>query len=125
MVRASERLSLTARVPQLTTALPLPLRAVADAHVLALTKAEAANNRFITSARPYCMQEVADILRSHAPELEGKIPKGQPERVDEVNDPKTMSVASGNKATEKLGLQYRSLKETTVDMYESLKARGF
>jgi hypothetical protein len=70
------------------------------------------------------MQEVADILREHAPELEG-IPKGQPERVAEVNDPKTMAVASGKKITEKLGLQYRSLKETTVDMYESLKARGF
>lgn len=71
------------------------------------------------------MQEVADILREHAPELKDRIPKGQPERVDEVNDPKTMAVASGKKVTEKLGLQYRTLKETTVDMYESLKARGF
>lgn len=87
---------------------------VAKAHVLALTVLQAANNRFITSASPFCTQEICDILRSHAPDLPN-IPSGKVGAVEEANDPRNVLVFDGGKARRELGVTYRSIDETVKD----------
>jgi hypothetical protein len=87
---------------------------VAKAHVLALTVPQAANNRFITSASPFCTQEICDILRPHAPDLPN-IPSGNVGAVEEANDPRNVLVFDGGKARRMLGVTYRSIDDTVKD----------
>lgn len=97
---------------------------VSEAHVLALTVPQAANNRYIISAGPFATQQFTDFLHSYAPELKN-IPTGKKGAIEEANDPQNVLISSGAKAEKELGIVYRPFDDSAKDMYESIKARGW
>jgi len=84
---------------------------------------EAGGERFIVSAGPFCLQDFADALSSSYPFVLN-IPQGKAGAAEEANDPKTARVFDGSKATRVLGVEYRSIQDSTKDTYESLKAKN-
>ncbi|KAL7411337.1 D-lactaldehyde dehydrogenase [Mrakia frigida] len=100
------------------------VREVAYAHFKALTLPEAGGERFLTSAGGVNAQDFTDFLNTYAPDLPG-IPHGAPGAAEEANLPANVIISSGAKAAKVLGVKYRSIQETSKDMYESLKAKGW
>ena len=94
---------------------------VADAHAKALITPSAAGQRFITSAGPFCQQDLTTSLAKVAPSLD--LPQGEAGAAEKCN--KKQQVFSGKKAEKELGITFRSIDETVKDMYESIKAKGF
>ncbi|KAF2135281.1 uncharacterized protein K452DRAFT_214353, partial [Aplosporella prunicola CBS 121167] len=91
------------------------VRDVAEAHALAYEKEEAAGQRYFVSSDVYNNQAVCDAIRKAYPELNDRVPKGEPGkpvgefwRVDH------------SKATRELGLQFRNLEQSIVDTVRSL-----
>lgn len=91
------------------------VRDLARAHVLALEKPEAANQRFFTAAGRYSYQQLADILRESPripASIKKKVPVGKPGQnypgpdVYEVDNSKSKRV---------LGVTYRPLEECVID----------
>lgn len=78
-----------------------------------MTVPEAGNQRFIVCARQFDFQDVCDILRSHFTELSERTPVGKPG---------TRSLPDGaysidnSKLKKFLGVEFRSLEETVVDV---------
>lgn len=74
---------------------------------------EAGNQRFVVCARQFDFQDVCDILRSHFPELSERTPLGKPG---------TRSLPAGaysidnSKVKQFLGVEFRSLEETVLDV---------
>jgi hypothetical protein len=97
------------------------VREVADAHAKALVTPKAAGERFIVSAGPFCKADLTKSLNKAYPEM--KLPEAEDGGAEKAN--KKAQVFSGKKATEVLGIQYRSIDDTVKDMYESIKAKGF
>ncbi|WVQ82612.1 hypothetical protein IAT38_004743 [Cryptococcus sp. DSM 104549] len=93
---------------------------VALAHVLALTTPAASGQRFITSAGPLAAQAWVDIIHKDFPQIKN-VPVGKPGTADEVN--KQQLIYDGSKASKVLGIKYKNLEETTVEMFESLEKK--
>lgn len=128
------------------------MRDLAQAHVLMLEREEASGERVIVSAGPYlwqdwresfspffsCFREVetniivfavnaanalpSDILSTLASPNE--IPKGDPAHGSTLETVYRMRY-DARKADRVLGLQYRSLQESTRDMVEDFARRGW
>ena len=97
------------------------VREVADAHAKALVTPKAGGERYIVSAGPFSKADLTKSLNKAVPSL--KLPEAKADVAEEAY--KKAQVFSGKKATEQLGIQYRSIDETVKDMYESIKAKGF
>ena len=95
------------------------VRDVADAHVFALEKDEAANKRFFCTAGYFSNAEIAQIVKEEFPEYA----KGLPEKLesDRVND---VYGYDNSRSREVLGLKYRPLKGAITDLVRSLKEAG-
>jgi len=107
---------------------------VALAHVKALTVEEASGERFITSAGPVSANDYVvvsphsisgisiDIKALHKafPDRDN-IPKGDASKREKINS--EINVFQGSKATKVLGVNYRPIDETLVDMAKSLNDR--
>jgi nucleoside-diphosphate-sugar epimerase len=88
---------------------------VAQAHFLAYTKSEAANQRYIVTAGSYSYQQAVDIIRSKFPELKDKLPEGQAgAALPPIYELDTSKVRT------QLGLTFRTKEETFVDTVNSL-----
>lgn len=74
---------------------------------------EAGNQRFVVCARQFDFQDVCDILRSHFPELSEHTPLGKPGT--RSLPPGAYDVAN-SKVKEFLGVEFRSLEETVLDV---------
>jgi len=90
------------------------VRDAAQAHIAALEKHEAGNNRFYVGAGNYFWQELADITNKFFP---GKTqtPVGTPGEY-----PTPSVLVDNTKSKTVLGIQYRSLEELTKDAWEQL-----
>lgn len=75
--------------PKLTSESPVPpeglhlyvdVRDVARAHLLAAMKPAAGGNRFLVSPGGISHQRIVNIFREKLPKLQGRIPKGEPEK---------------------------------------------
>lgn len=98
-------------VPETTFWAFVDVRDVAEAHVLAYENAEAANQRYFTVSGGYTFQMICDIIRKHFPEKRDLVPEGTPGE----EYPDVYKVDNG-KARRQLGLSFRDLETTIVDM---------
>lgn len=88
---------------------------MAEAHVLAFEKPEAAGQRYLIASSSYSYQQVCDIIREKFPQLQESTPKGTPG----APLPAVYKLDT-SKATQQLGLKFRPLEETIVSTVESL-----
>ncbi|KAF3808968.1 Ketoreductase azaE [Colletotrichum gloeosporioides] len=92
------------------------VRDVAFAHVMAMEKEQAANQRFFITGGCCSNRQIIDIIRKNFPEYKSALPskctKGGelPDKVYQVNNQKSINV---------LGLKYRSFEECVVDTVRS------
>ncbi|CUM63813.1 uncharacterized protein PRCAT00001397001 [Priceomyces carsonii] len=93
------------------------VRDLALAHVRALVEPIAANQRYLVSAGNYDNQEIADILREASDYANlCHIPIGNPgERLAS-----THFATDSSKATQELGIQFRPLKDSVIDISKQL-----
>ena len=95
------------------------VRDLALAHVRAIERDAAAGQRFFVTAGFFRNSDVADIVKRRFPELKEKLP----ESYEAV--PKEFPFGIDNsRSKEVLGLEYRGLEETVVDLVKSLQAAG-
>jgi hypothetical protein len=73
--------------------------------------------RFIICAGQVSSQEISDALRAHIPELESRTPKGVP---GASALPEGQYECSSEKARRVLGLTFRGMEETFVDLGRQL-----
>jgi nucleoside-diphosphate-sugar epimerase len=87
------------------------------AHVRAVERGSETNGeRFVVIAKNYALQEVVDILRKHYPERKDIIVEGTPGQY-----PKFTQFIDGSKATRILGIEYKSLETSLVELIDSVK----
>ncbi|KAJ3526557.1 hypothetical protein NMY22_g10117 [Coprinellus aureogranulatus] len=101
------------------------VRDLAEAHVLALEKEAAGGERIIVSQGSFVWQEWLDVANSlkEAGVYSGKeLPKGFPD----INESKVyMTNYDTSKEKRILGVKYRTMKETTRDILEDFRRRGW
>ncbi|KAF7557287.1 hypothetical protein G7Z17_g842 [Cylindrodendrum hubeiense] len=88
-------------------------REVAAAHILGYEVPEAGGQRFWVGQN-FNYQSAVDAAREQIPELQSKLPIGQPGVIEDTYK------VDGSKATRVLGLKYRPLAETIKDTYAQL-----
>lgn len=90
---------------------------VALAHVRAIERgSETDSERFILSAGTYDSQQIVDILRKHYPARKDIIPEGTPGKYQPRDQ-----LLDCSKATKVLGIQYKSLEESLIELTDSIK----
>ncbi|KAI0926024.1 hypothetical protein AcW1_008303 [Taiwanofungus camphoratus] len=97
----------------------IDVRDLAEAHVLAIKRQEAGGERIIISQGPWKWQDWVNAARSDGVNVSVS---------DETYNPKTAVhhiMYDTAKAEKLLGLKYRSIKQSTHDMVEDFKARGW
>jgi nucleoside-diphosphate-sugar epimerase len=101
------------------------VRDVAEAHVAAFEKAEAANKRFFVTAGKFSNKEICQIIKKNFPDFKdlpsdstpgGDYPEGTPE--------KGLYGYSNKRSIEMLGLKYKSLEQCIVDTVKSFQKKG-
>lgn len=108
LVNASE-------IPPTKAPLYVDVRDVADAHVNALVSENASNSRYLVSAGDYDTQEIADILRLAKFK---NIPAGTPgQRISG-----THFKGDSSKAVKDLGIQFRPLDQSVIELCHQLLA---
>lgn len=89
---------------------------MAAAHVLAFEKPEAAGQRYLIATSVYSYQQIVDIIRNNFPELHNVTPKG-----DTGAPIPAVYQLDTSRAVKDLGMRFRPLTETVVDMVKSLQ----
>jgi nucleoside-diphosphate-sugar epimerase len=90
---------------------------VALAHVRAIERGSETNGeRFILAGGPYDSQQIVDILRKHYPERKNIIVEGTPGKIQ----PRSQTM-DGSKATRVLGIEYKDLEPSLIELIESIK----
>jgi NADPH-dependent methylglyoxal reductase len=95
------------------------VRNVAEAHLKAYEKSEAAGERFLVGQH-FDYQSAADAIREAIPELRGRVPEGIPGTWVDFKD--RLYTPDGTKAEQVLGIKYIDLKTTMVDTATGLLA---
>ncbi|CRG89107.1 hypothetical protein PISL3812_06142 [Talaromyces islandicus] len=99
------------------------VRDAALAHAIAAEKPEVAGKRFFLTAGNFCNREVVQIISDAFPELRDGLPSGDEALKDASYPPGGPAHGYDNSASKKeLGLEYRSLQESTIDTVKSLQA---
>ncbi|XDG05436.1 hypothetical protein ABKA04_005051 [Annulohypoxylon sp. FPYF3050] len=110
----------TTPCPPTVNYLFVDVRDLALAHVLALQKREAENQRFLIAAGNYSNAEIAQVILEKYPEFKNRMPIG--EALKSGERPSTgVNGYNNSKSIEVLGLQYRSFEESVVGVVESIK----
>lgn len=105
-------------LPPTNVVLWVDVRDVAAAHVDAVEKPDAADKRFFVTAGYFSNAEVAGVIRKNFPEYKDVIPE------QGGSMPEAMYKFDNSRSKEVLGLKYRALEESVVDLVKSLKAAG-
>ena len=103
------------------SAAPPEIRDAALAHVLAAEKDEASEKRFFIVGGRYCNKEIAEIIGEEFPELKANLPQGEALKPGAYPEKGTYGF-DNTRSKSILGLTYRSLKESIVDLVKSLQA---
>ncbi|KAK6456379.1 protein induced by osmotic stress [Scheffersomyces xylosifermentans] len=91
-------------------------RDVARAHVLAFEKDEAKGQRIITVSGKFNSQLILNIIRKNFPELQERLPIGNPEDIDLSNIPNLKNT----KSRELLGIDYIDFETSVNDAIEQV-----
>ncbi|KAH7380151.1 NADPH-dependent methylglyoxal reductase-like protein GRE2 [Pyrenochaeta sp. MPI-SDFR-AT-0127] len=101
------------------------VRDVAEAHVAAFEKPNAANKRFFTTAGYFSNKELCQIIRRNFPQFKdlpsdstpgGDYPEGTPDKgLYEYDNKRSIDI---------LGIKYKSFEESIVDSIKSFQAKG-
>jgi nucleoside-diphosphate-sugar epimerase len=109
------------KVPPVDFAGNVDARMLADAHVSAFETPEASNRRFLVGTR-FSYQTAVDILRQEFPELQDRLPVGEPGS----GRTQPMYKIDNSTAEEVLGIKHtpleQTLKETMVQLLEAEKS---
>ncbi|KAE8381212.1 hypothetical protein BDV26DRAFT_289702 [Aspergillus bertholletiae] len=89
------------------------VRDVAQAHLRAYEVPEAGGERIFVCAGNYSYQQIADILRDKVPEVKDHVPLGSPASGFGGVE---LYIPDAGKSRRILGLRYRGLEESVVDM---------
>ncbi|KAL2071886.1 hypothetical protein VTL71DRAFT_13121 [Oculimacula yallundae] len=109
-------------IPETGNYLWADVRDVALAHVRAFEVDEAAGKRFFTVASHFCNKEVVDILRKSYPVYVEKLPdEGASGGVYPVEGPYGFS---NENSTKILGIKFKGLEESVVELVKSLQKLG-
>lgn len=109
-------------LPPTGTYLWVDVRDVAEAHVNALERPEAGGKRFFVVAGRFSNNQIASIVRKNYPQLADKLPTAE-----EPNDgfPEGgVYDADHSRSVEILGLKYKSLERSVVDLTDVLLSMG-
>jgi nucleoside-diphosphate-sugar epimerase len=100
------------------------VRDIADAHVLAMEKAEAGNKRFFVTTGYFSNRQIAEIVADNFPEYKDNVPKGEALKSGDFPEggPEKAVKYDNSRVKEVLGLKFRGLKECVVDTVKSLQA---
>lgn len=102
------------------TFLWVDVRDLALAHVKAIEIPDAADKRFFITTGYFSNKEIVEIVRKHFPEYESELPGKD---VKGGDYPKEGIYKYDNSRTvEVLGIKFRSLEESIVDLVKSLKS---
>ena len=98
----------------------MDVRDLALAHVRAIEVPQAAGQRFFVTAGYFANKEIADIVRDNYPDLASSLPpkdypSDMPEGIYKIDNSRSKKI---------LGLHYRPLKDSIVDLVKSLQAVG-
>lgn len=91
------------------------VRDVADAHLEAYEREQAAGQRYFITSGNYSNQQVCDVIRKNFPELKDRVPEGTPGAP--LPD---MYKTDNSKASRELGIKFHSLEDTIVDTVKNL-----
>lgn len=106
--------------PTGTNYLWVDVREVAQAHIAAAEKPEAAGKRFLLIAGVYTVAEIATIIGKEFPAIRDKLPSGKAlESGAAVIGSYTFD---NSQARDVLGIKFRTLRESIVDTVNSLQA---
>jgi len=100
------------------TFLWIDVRDLALAHVKAMELPEAADKRFFATAGYFSNKEISEIIRKNFPEYHDELPSPEtpggdyPQEIYKYNNKRVVDV---------LGLKFRTLEESIVDLVKSLK----
>jgi len=95
------------------------VRDLAEAHVKAVEVPEAAGKRFFITAGHFSNKDLADTIKDTFPDLTKELP------ADTKSDlPADVFDYNNSRSKEILGLEYRPLKQCTIDTVKSLQAVG-
>lgn len=97
------------------------MRDVAEAHVAAFEKPEAASKRFFTVSGLFSNREIANIIKQKFPQYKDLPSESTPG--GDYPDGGLYS-ASNKRSIDVLGLKYKSLEECIVDTVKSLQELG-
>jgi len=98
------------------------VRDVAEAHVAAMEKPEAGGNRFFIVQGHFSNQQLADIISKEFPDLSDKLPEKREENDGFPAD--GLYKIDNSRSKQILGLQYKSLNQSIVDLVKVLKEMG-
>ena len=111
-------------IPPTGVHLWVDVRDVAEAHVAAFEKPEAANKRFFTTAGLFSNKEIVQIIKKHFPQYKdlpsdstpgGDYPEGGADAIYKYDNSQSVNV---------LGLKYKTLEESIVDSVKSFQKVG-
>ena len=97
------------------------VRDLALAHVLAAEKDEAGGKRFFIVSGRFCNKEIVEIIGEAFPELKANLPQGEALKAGDYPEKGTYGFDNG-RSKSVLGLAYRPLRESIVDLVKSLQA---
>lgn len=109
-------------IPDTGTYLWIDVRDLALAHVKAIEIPAAAGKRFFATAGHLSNKQICEIIRKHFPEYQSALPGPD---VKGGDFPDTPFYGYDNSQTrDVLGIQFRGLEESIVDLVKSLKSVG-
>jgi nucleoside-diphosphate-sugar epimerase len=106
-------------IPDTGTFIWVDVRDLALAHVKAIETPAAANKRFFVTAGYFTNKEICEIIRKNFPELEAKLPGKDVKGGDYPEG--GLYKYDNSRVKSVLGIEFRSLEESIVDLVKSLK----
>jgi nucleoside-diphosphate-sugar epimerase len=97
------------------------VRDIAEAHVAAFEKPDAANKRFFTTAGYFSNREIMELTKKNFPEFKEKLPS---DSVPGGSYPDGVYKYDNTRATKELGINWITLEKSVVDTVKSLQAVG-
>jgi nucleoside-diphosphate-sugar epimerase len=110
------------KIPETGNFFWIDVRDLALAHVRAMERADAANKRFFLAASSYCNKDIVSIVQKRFPEYEKEMP-GKDVKGGDFPEGGIYGF-DNSRAREVLGIEFRGLEDSIVDLVQSLKAIG-
>lgn len=109
-------------IPPTGTFIWVDVRDLALGHVLAMEKSEAANKRFFITAGYFSNKEIAQIVAKHFPQYKDGLPSASTPGGDYPEG--GVYKYNTKRVVDTLGIKFRSLEDSIVDLVKSLQAVG-